>query len=65
MSNQRKTGTREWSGSSCNIQTGCSNNCKYCYAKAISAKSRKRKPEEWHIECINKKLVDKQYGLEK
>ena len=34
MKNEKKLfGTREWSKSSLNITIGCSNNCKYCYAK--------------------------------
>ena len=59
---KRKTGTREWSGSSFNIQLGCKNDCKYCYAKAMAAQSGRKKPEDWANEEINKSAVYKKYG---
>ena len=37
----KKTGTKEWSESSVNIQLGCENGCRYCYARHLAVKWRK------------------------
>jgi len=45
---KRKTGTREWSESSCNFQLGCENGCLYCYARQNALRYGKIKSaEEW------------------
>lgn len=52
MSNQTtKTGTREWSDKSYNIQVGCSHGCLYCYARANALRFKRIKsPEDWLLE---------------
>lgn len=40
-------GTREWASHSFNIQFGCENNCKYCYARSMSVRHKKRTPANW------------------
>lgn len=46
----KKTGTREWSDSSVNIQLGCEHGCRYCYARYQAVKWRK-----W---CTDKEWLD-------
>lgn len=50
MPEEKKTevhGTQEWSSYSVNIQTGCSNDCKYCYAKNIAMRFGTKTPDNW------------------
>lgn len=45
------SGTKEWSASSANCMDGCSNDCRYCYAKTTSISRLKRKTADtWKIE---------------
>lgn len=60
---KRKTGTKEWSGSSCNIQLGCMHDCKYCYAKAMAVRYGRKNKKDWNVEEINISAVKKQYQL--
>lgn len=54
-----KSGTREWSGTSENIQRGCEHDCRYCYAKYDCVnRFRRCSSEEWAIPTINQKRVD-------
>lgn len=43
----KKTGTREWSNVSFNIQTGCEHDCIYCYAKANAIRFKRATPVNW------------------
>ncbi len=55
-------GTKEWSVKSVNCCNGCSHDCKYCYAKEDATHRYKRfKPEEWSLERLRQKDVDKAY----
>jgi len=40
------SGTREWSVESVNCVTGCSHNCRYCYARARAVKYVRRGPKQ-------------------
>lgn len=48
----KKTGTREWSDSSVNIQLGCENGCRYCYARYDAVKFRKRCTDEQWLDPV-------------
>ena len=50
--NDLQTGTREWAKSNVNFITGCSNDCKYCYAKAMAIRHKRVKPDDWGTEII-------------
>jgi hypothetical protein len=52
-------GAREWAKYSVNCCTGCSNNCRYCYAKGMAVRFGQLKPDEWPFERIRQKDVDK------
>jgi len=44
-----KTGTRQWADHNENCMDGCSNDCKYCYAKKIAIRFKRHTKESWHI----------------
>jgi len=61
---QSKTGTREWSVVSINIQRGCEHNCRYCYARYNAVKIYKQCTAwQWSIPVINAAKVDGKYGF--
>jgi len=50
---EKRTGTREWSDVSLNIQTGCRNGCVYCYARQAALRRRLiARPEDWTQEYL-------------
>lgn len=55
------TGTNEWAVKTINCCTGCSNNCPYCYARAIGLRFGWTTYEEWGNCRIRQKDVDRQY----
>jgi len=55
------TGTKEWADFNVNCVKGCSNNCRYCYAKMIAKRFRRCTDDTWKNMEINQKAVDKQY----
>jgi len=63
---KEKTGTREWADHNENIQIGCENGCRYCYARHNAVVFRKYcTAEAWPNPVINQKKVDKNYGYYK
>jgi len=49
----KKSGTREWSDVSLNIQVGCRNGCVYCYARQAALRRRLiARPEDWTQERL-------------
>lgn len=57
----KKTGTKQWADRNINIQIGCSNNCRYCYAAEMAVWFGRCTRENWHIETIDHSKVDKKY----
>src|SRR5512137_940578 len=54
---KRKTGTREWAETSYNIGTGCSHDCRYCYARSMSKRAGTIKSDsEWTTEKVKGKI---------
>ena len=59
-------GTREWSDWNLNLFKGCSNNCKYCYAKFMAKRfGRIKELYEWSIPVINKKILHQSFRKRK
>jgi len=60
---QRKSnhGTSEWSVKTINCCTGCSHDCRYCYAKGMAIRFRQVKHEEWQLERVRPKDVARQH----
>ncbi|BBO78608.1 hypothetical protein DSCW_60250 [Desulfosarcina widdelii] len=61
----RKVGFRDWTDPSCNvnIQTGCSNNCRYCYAKTQAYRREQVALGSWADQFIRRHDVDKHRNL--
>jgi len=55
------SGTKEWATSNVNLISGCSNNCKYCYAKKIAIRFGRKTEETWKNMEINEKAVNRDY----
>lgn len=64
---QMKTvfGTKEWAASNVNIQGGCSNDCRYCYAKSMAIRFKRMTRESWKEPIINADKVKKGYRKRK
>ncbi len=54
-------GTQEWASTNANFINGCSNDCKYCYAKSMAIRYKRKTPDNWMIEEINIKKFMKNY----
>ncbi len=57
-----KFGTEEWCSKTTNYISGCSNDCKYCYAKQIAIRFGRKTPATWVNEEINHKVLNKKFG---
>jgi DNA repair photolyase len=58
-------GTKEWADSNVNIASGCSNNCRYCYAKKMAIRFKRKTEESWKEMEINQKAINKGYRKRK
>lgn len=56
------TGTKEWSEHSVNCCTGCSHDCRYCYAAAAAARRKQRPRDRWSEMTVRPPAVAKRYG---
>lgn len=54
-------GTKEWAKHNVNIQTGCLNDCRYCYAKSMALRFGRTTRENWRTPEINIEKVSKGY----
>jgi DNA repair photolyase len=55
------SGTKEWADYNVNCVKGCSNDCRYCYAKMIAKRFGRKTDETWKNMEINTKAVEKSY----
>lgn len=55
-------GTKEWAASNVNIQSGCSNDCRYCYAKAMAIRHKRKTRENWKEPVIHPDKVQKGFS---
>jgi len=67
MNDKPEFGTKEWASRNENLIKGCSHDCKYCYAKAMTIQHKKNTREDWKNEIVNqgklKKGFQKHDGL--
>jgi hypothetical protein len=57
MSEERKTGTREWADANYNIGKGCAHDCLYCYARANALRFKRiTKAADWTKEVVKNTL---------
>jgi len=54
-------GTKEWADSNVNCYFGCSNNCRYCYAKKMAIRFNRKNEDNWREMKPNKKSINKEY----
>ncbi len=50
-------GTREWAPKNVNCCTGCSHDCRYCYAKGMAIRFKRVTAAQWPLEQIRNKDV--------
>lgn len=55
------SGTKEWADYNINCVRGCSNDCRYCYAKIIAKRFGRCTEETWHNMEIRQKVVHKTF----
>jgi len=55
------SGTREWADHNVNCIKGCSNNCRYCYAKIIAKRFGRCTEETWKEMQINSNVLSKTF----
>jgi len=59
-------GTKEWADWNLNVYKGCSNNCRYCYAKFMALHFKRIKSEaEWAFPVLNRKVVNQSFRKRK
>ena len=56
---KRISGTREWATHNINCITGCSHNCRYCYARAMAVQYGRATLESWPVEKLRPAEVRK------
>ena len=64
MTKSRKItlGTKEWADSNVNCYKGCSNNCRYCYAKIMAIRFKRVTNDTWKEMEPNTKCIRKGYN---
>lgn len=62
---EEKTNLQEWADKGINVFKGCSNDCRYCYARAESVRLHGNTPEQWKNEILNEKVYQKGWRLSK
>ena len=55
----RSHGTQEWSVKTINCCTGCSHDCRYCYAKEMAIRFKQLTASQWPLERIRTADVNK------
>lgn len=55
------SGTREWADYNVNCMKGCSNNCRYCYAKVIAKRFKRCTEETWQNMEINNSALTRTF----
>jgi DNA repair photolyase len=59
------TGTREWSTSTVNCCSGCSHDCRYCYARQMAIRFKRSTYDQWKNESIRQHDVERNYNKRK
>jgi len=59
--NKITSGTKEWADININCIKGCSNDCRYCYAKMIAKRFGRCTNENWGEMIVNEKSLNKKY----
>jgi DNA repair photolyase len=62
---KEKDNVQDWADKTINIYKGCSNNCRYCYARGEAVRFKRVKKEDWTTEILNQEKVKKGWMLSK
>ena len=55
------SGTQEWSVKTVNCCTGCSHDCRYCYAKEMAIRFKQVTESQWPLERVRPNDVNKRH----
>ena len=55
------SGTKEWADHNVNCVKGCSNDCRYCYAKVMAKRFGRCREHTWKNMTVNESAVDRDY----
>lgn len=55
-------GTQEWAKKTINIMDGCSYDCKYCYAKGIAIRFKRKTPDNWNQGILREDILEKKFN---
>lgn len=55
------SGTKEWATSNINLISGCSHNCRYCYAKKMAIRFGRKTKSDWEIMALNGNKLNQRY----
>jgi DNA repair photolyase len=55
------SGTKEWADHNVNLIDGCSHDCKYCYAKKMAIRFKRKTSATWKVMHVRQHDVDKGY----
>jgi DNA repair photolyase len=61
MKKTNNNGTQEWSVKTVNCCTGCSHDCRYCYAKEMAIRFKQVTAPQWPLERVRQKDVIKRH----
>jgi len=60
-SEKKAFGTLEWACTNVNFISGCYHDCKYCYAKSMAVRFKRKTKTNWKIEEIREKSIPKSF----
>lgn len=60
-----KTNVQDWADKTINVYKGCSNDCRYCYAREEAVRFNRVKKENWTTETLNPAILKKGWRLSK
>jgi DNA repair photolyase len=54
-------GTKEWAAHNENCMSGCSHDCRYCYAKSMAVRFKRRTSDNWQHEIFDQSKLAKRF----
>lgn len=58
-------GTKEWASSNINLFFGCSHNCRYCYAKKMALRFKRKTKNNWKEMVLNEEKMHQNFKKRK
>ena len=58
-------GTKEWASSNVNLISGCSHDCRYCYARKMAIRFKRKTEKTWKIMELNKEKLFRNFKKRK